>query len=78
MFDGADVVGASADRRRLSRVVYSPAGVIADDVIRDEVKATPTARPVVVVTDDREIQRDVARVGANVLSSGAFAILARS
>ena len=78
VFDGADVVGASADRRRLSRVVYSPAGVIADDVIRDEVKATPTARPVVVVTDDREIQRDVSRVGANVLSSGAFAILARS
>ena len=34
VFDGADVVGAHAARRRLARVVYSPAGIAADDVIR--------------------------------------------
>jgi hypothetical protein len=76
VFDGADVVGARADRRRLSRVSYSPAGVSADDMIRDEVKGTPAQRSVVVVTDDREIQRDVARHGTNVLPSSAFAALA--
>ncbi|MEM8619869.1 MAG: NYN domain-containing protein, partial [Actinomycetota bacterium] len=37
VFDGADVVGAHADARRRLRVVYSPAGVTADDVIRDHV-----------------------------------------
>ena len=77
MFDGADVVGARADKRRLSRVVYSPAGVTADDRIRDEVGATHPSLSLVVVTDDREIQRDVARSGANLLPSASFATVAR-
>ncbi len=41
VFDGADVVGASADGRRIVRVVFSPDGVLADDVIRDEVRRLP-------------------------------------
>ena len=53
VFDGADVVGASADGRRIVRVVFSPDGVIADDVIRDEVRRLPATRHVVVVTNDR-------------------------
>ncbi|NNE12623.1 MAG: RNA-binding protein, partial [Ilumatobacter sp.] len=69
VFDGADVVGATADRRRVVRVVYSPAGVLADDVIRDEVDRLPAARPVVVVTNDRQIVTDVRAKGANTLSS---------
>ena len=52
VFDGADVVGAHADARRRLRVVYSPAGVTADAVIRDLAGSVDTARPVVVVTDD--------------------------
>jgi predicted RNA-binding protein with PIN domain len=52
--------------------VYSPSGVIADDVIREEVRRVPAQRPVVVVTDDQEIQRDVRHVGANVVSSAHF------
>ena len=50
VFDGASIVGAHASRRRLVRVVYSPSGVIADDVIRDEVDRLPPTRAVVVVT----------------------------
>lgn len=68
ILDGADVVGASA-RRRLIRVQYSPAGVIADDVIRSAVAALPLSTPVVVVTNDREIANDVRPLGVNVLSS---------
>jgi predicted RNA-binding protein with PIN domain len=72
VFDGATVVGAHATRRRLVRVVWSPEGVIADDVIRDEVRRLPTARSVVVVTNDAEIVTDVKALGANVVPSNAF------
>jgi hypothetical protein len=77
VFDGADVVGASADRRRVARVVYSPAGVIADDVIRDEVRRLPVNRPVVVVTNDQEIIRDVRALGANTITTQQLLTLAR-
>lgn len=75
VFDGADLIGAAADGRRVVRVVYSPAGVIADDVIRDEVRRLPATRPVVVVTNDQEIVRDVRALGANTLTSDQFAAL---
>ena len=72
IFDGASVVGAHASRRRLTRVMYSPAGIIADDVIRDEVKRIPDNNAVVVVTNDAQIVRDVRKDGANVVPSNAF------
>ena len=72
IFDGTFVVGAHTARRRMLRVVYSPEGVIADDVIRDEVRRLPTSRAVVVVTNDREIIRDVRAEGANTVPSEAF------
>ncbi len=72
VFDGASVVGAHSDRRRLVRVMYSPAGVIADDVIREEVRRLPLARPVAVVTNDAEIIRDVRADGANTVPSNAL------
>jgi len=75
VFDGADVVGAHAARRRLVRVTYSPAGVTADDVIRDEVRRLPSGRNVVVVTNDQEIVRDVRSWGANPLPSNALVAL---
>jgi predicted RNA-binding protein with PIN domain len=77
VFDGADVVGSHARRRHLARVVYSPVGVSADDVIRAEVTATPPDRPVVVVTNDQAVRRDVAAAGANVVASESFAAAAR-
>lgn len=77
VFDGADVVGASSDRRRVVRVVFSPAGVIADDVIRDEVRRLPATRNVVVVTNDQEIVADTRAMGANTMSSDQLIALMR-
>jgi predicted RNA-binding protein with PIN domain len=77
VFDGADVVGAAAAGRRIVRVVYSPADIIADDVIRDEVRRLPASRQVVVVTNDREIVRDVRALGANTIASDQFITLLR-
>ena len=48
------------------RVLFSPRGVIADDVIRDLVAAEPAGRVVVVVTADQAVARDVIRDGARV------------
>ena len=72
LIDGADVVGAHADRRRLTRVRYSPAGVKADDIIREEVAGLDVGRAAAVVTNDREVRRDVMAAGANVISSDAL------
>ncbi len=72
VFDGDSVVGAHAPRRRTVRVVFSPAGVTADDVIRSEVARLPLDRAVVVVTNDREIVDDVRRAGCNVVPSNAY------
>jgi YacP-like NYN domain len=77
VFDGADVVGGHARKRHLARVAYSPAGVTADDVIRAEVTATPPDRPVVVVTNDQAVRRDVAAAGANILPSESFVAASR-
>jgi predicted RNA-binding protein with PIN domain len=77
VFDGADVIGATADGRRVVRVVYSPQDVTADDVIRDEVRRLPGTRHVVVVTNDREIMTDTRRLGANLMSSDQLIALMR-
>jgi hypothetical protein len=77
VFDGADVVGSHARKRHLARVAYSPTGVTADDVLRAEVTATAPERPVVVVTNDQAVRRDVATAGANVLSSESFVAASR-
>jgi predicted RNA-binding protein with PIN domain len=76
VIDGADVVGAHADRRRLARVRYSAAGVTADDVIREEVAKLDPRRPAAVVTNDGEVRRDVIAEGANVIASEAFVDIA--
>ncbi|HEY5663658.1 MAG TPA: NYN domain-containing protein [Ilumatobacter sp.] len=77
IFDGADVDGAVADRRRMVRVMFSPAGVLADDVIRAEVRRLPAERAAVVVTNDRAIVRDVRAAGANTLHSEQLLALMR-
>jgi predicted RNA-binding protein with PIN domain len=77
VFDGAGVVGATADRRRIVRVVFSPDDVIADDVIRDEVRRLPVTRAVVVVTNDQQIVRDVRGMGANTVNSEQLIALMR-
>ncbi|MDO8361832.1 MAG: NYN domain-containing protein, partial [Actinomycetota bacterium] len=77
VFDGASVVGANAERRRLVRVSYSPEGVLADDVLRAEVAALDSDRPVVVVTNDQAVLADVRAAGANTVASDTFLELAR-
>lgn len=72
VFDGDSVPGAHATVRRSIRVVYSPAGTSADDVIRADVDLLPDDSPVVVVTSDRQIVDDVKLLGANVIASNAF------
>lgn len=60
------------------RVLYSPRGVIADDVVRDLVAVEPAGRVVVVVTADRAVADDVARTGARVVDPDALlGLLAR-
>lgn len=77
VFDGAAVVAPSAAPRGV-RVIFSPPGIIADDVIRDLVSAEPAGRPLLVVTSDRAVQRDVAAHGARVAASALLvAALAR-
>lgn len=72
VFDGTAVTGAHTSSRRDVRVVFSPDGVSADDVIRSEVAALGDERHVVVVTNDREIVDDVRTMGANIVPSNAF------
>ena len=73
VFDGAD-----ADARRTMagprgvKILFSPRGVIADDVIRDLVAEEPRGRVVVVVTSDQELAADVARAGARPVGSDAL------
>jgi len=59
--------------------VFSPEGVIADDVIRKYVAAEPPGRVVVVATSDREVARDVAADGARAVAAEALVgVLRRS
>jgi predicted RNA-binding protein with PIN domain len=67
VFDGAVDAGGGGERW-LSRVVYSPVEVTADDVICAEIERLPTSCPVVVVTDDLELTKRVRRQGATTVS----------
>ena len=51
--------GRAPPARRLVRVMFSPAGVPADDVLRAEVAALDHRRAVVVVTSDQAVVADV-------------------
>jgi predicted RNA-binding protein with PIN domain len=76
VFDGAEMSGpVQLNPPRGVRVRFSPPGVIADDVIRQLVRAEPAGRPVVVVSSDREVSESVSASGARPVS--AAALLAR-
>lgn len=74
VFDGAAVTTARPFGRRV-RVLFSPPGVIADDVLRQLVAAEPPGRPLVVVSSDREVAESVARAGARTAPSSALLAL---
>ena len=74
VFDGTNAETRPVVRQpRGVRVLFSPQGVIADDVIRELVAAEPPGRPVGVVTSDQEIVRDVVRqAGVRAVGSRAL------
>ena len=53
-------------------MVFTPAGVTADDDLVFEVEALDPARPVVVVTDDRELRDRLAPYGVDLVSTAGF------
>lgn len=74
VFDGTNAEARPVVQQpRGVRVLFSPRGVLADDVIRDLVAAEPQGRPVGVVTSDQEIARDVGRkAGVRVIGARAL------
>ncbi len=69
VFDGAAVDARVGGAPRGVRVVFSPAGESADEVIRRLVRAEPPGRPVIVVSSDREVADGVAAAGARPVPS---------
>lgn len=57
------------------RVIFTPSGVIADDVIRDLVDVEPAGRQLIVVTSDQEVVADVRRSGARTVPSDVLVAL---
>jgi len=72
VFDGAAVVAVRSSAPRGVRVLFSDAGVLADDVIRALVAAEPRGRPVVVVTSDQAVAASVRRRGAYPVPSAVL------
>jgi predicted RNA-binding protein with PIN domain len=69
VFDGASVDARIGGGPRGVRVVFSPPGETADEVIRRLVRAEPPGRPVIVVSSDREVADGVAAAGARPVPS---------
>jgi len=71
VFDGADTAypGIVPGTARPVRVVFSPPGVEADDVVIGRVAELRPFRPVVVASSDRRVQAGTAQSGGNVISS---------
>lgn len=80
VFDGADLaVRPVVASPRGVRVIFSPAGISADDVLGDLTRAEPEGRPIVVVSSDNEIRAAVTSAGARSLPSATLlALLARA
>lgn len=73
VFDAAESTTRTAmPAPRGVRVVFSPEGVIADDVIRQLVSAEPSGRVVVVVSDDQAVVRDVVRARARAVPTSSL------
>lgn len=79
VFDGAERTGPlAAPSGRGVRVLFSPAGRTADDVLVALVRAEPGGRPIAVVSADREVVSRVERVGGRGVPPAALlAILGR-
>jgi len=76
VFDGAELTHrpATAPPRGV-RVRFSPAGVTADEVLLELVRAEPAGRPVVVVSSDAEVAAGAVRAGARSIPSATLVSL---
>ena len=74
VFDAAhaEVRPVVAGAPRGVTVLFSPPGVLADDVIGELVDAEPPGRPVVVVSSDQEVAEAAVRSGARAVASAAL------
>ncbi|MGN8245359.1 NYN domain-containing protein [Cellulomonas soli] len=70
-FDGQEGHRSPPTAGRAVRVLFS-VGEIADDLIRRLVHAEPPGRPLLVVTSDQQVTRDVEATGAWVVPSATF------
>lgn len=76
VFDGQ----SSTTRGRIQskvHVVYSPAGITADDVIIERIRVTPPERPIIVVTSDRNLAARARGLGCQTISSASFVSVAK-
>ncbi|GHH62813.1 RNA-binding protein [Streptosporangium violaceochromogenes] len=70
VFDGAELNGpVPVSAPRGVRVMFSAPGQIADDLIRQLVRAEPMGRAIAVVSSDREVAESVRRMGARPVPS---------
>ncbi|MCT9930113.1 NYN domain-containing protein [Planotetraspora sp. A-T 1434] len=70
VFDGAELNGpVQVSAPRGVRVMFSAPGEIADDLIRQLVRAEPAGRQIAVVSSDREVAESVRRMGARPVPS---------
>lgn len=73
VFDGHASPGQGSSRRdRGVTVVFTPEGVTADDDLVFEVEALEPSRPVVVVTDDRELRDRLAPYRVDLVPTAGF------
>ncbi|MEV5890875.1 NYN domain-containing protein [Nonomuraea fuscirosea] len=71
VFDGAELnAPVQVTAPRGVRVLFSAPGEIADDLIRQLVRAEPPGRAMAVVSSDREVAESVRRMGARPVPSG--------
>ncbi|MFI6319393.1 NYN domain-containing protein [Nonomuraea sp. NPDC050556] len=70
VFDGAELnAPVQVVAPRGVRVMFSAPGEIADDLIRQLVRAEPQGRAIAVVSSDREVAESVRRMGARAVPS---------
>ena len=72
VFDGQDGTAAGGPSARGVRTVFTRAGEIADDRIKEYVAAMDPGTAVLVVTSDRDLAEAVRALGGNVVSAGVF------
>lgn len=74
VFDGAQAVArpAASPAPRGVRLLFSPVGQIADELIVGLVREEPLGRAVLVVTSDHELSAAVQRSGARVIPSATL------